>query len=298
MQSKKSLFAKTLRKDMPAWLLMLPGLILFAFFLWQPLVSGIILSFFRTKGFKALNFTGLQNYADVIRDAGFISALKNSFMYTIWSIILGYALPIIIAIVINELVHFKPFFKFSIYFPNMVPGIAVYMMWQFMYDPGKGGLFNTLLSKVGLPPFLWLQNTHFTVPLIVVTMVWRGFGPTALIFLASLQNINKELYEASTIDGAGIWKRLTQITIPGIYNMMRLILALQIISVFQVFYEPLVMTDGGPNNASTSLILESYKYAFSDFQAGKAIAASVIVFIILIILTSFYFKLTKEQEMN
>jgi len=127
-------------------------------------------------------------------------------------------------------------------------------------------------------------------------MTWKGCGSTAIVYLASLQGINQELYEAATIDGAGIFKRLQKITIPQIAPIVILLFVRQIIGVFQVMSEPLIMTDGGPNNASMSLNLYSYFAAFRQFQPGRALAMGTITFVILIIVTMFYFKVKDKVE--
>ncbi|HHW49350.1 MAG TPA: sugar ABC transporter permease [Clostridiaceae bacterium] len=283
------------KKDMIGWAIMLPGLVLFTFFVWKPLLSGIILSFFETEGFHAGKFIGFGNYIEALTDMNFKKALLNCFKYTFWTLLLTYLLPPFMAIIINEMVHFRGYFRFSIYFPSMVPSVAVSILWLFLFDPGPNGFLNILLSYLNIEPSGWLQNPKLTIPLIVLTMAWRNFGPTSVIYIAALQGINNDLYGVAAIDGAGFLAKIRHITLPGIYNIMRLFLAVQVIVVFQVLQEPLVLTGGGPDNASTSLMLQIYHFAFRDFQAGKAIATSVIAFIILMSLTLVYFKLVKAN---
>ncbi|HBE77300.1 MAG TPA: sugar ABC transporter permease [Firmicutes bacterium] len=275
---------------------MLPSLLMFLFFTWQPLISGIFLSFFKTRGYSVVEFIGLGNYQEVITNSSFNAALMNSATYTLWSLVIGFAVPIIVAILLNEIVHINGFFKFSFYFPSMIPGIATYLMWAFMYNPAKWGVLNTIISHLGLQPFGWLNMPHYTIMLIVVTMTWAGFGGTALIYMASLQGINQELYEASSLDGAGFVQRIRYITLPNISGIILLMLIMQIITVFQVMIQPLSMTGGGPNDASLSLMLQSYLYAFNYVKAGPSMAVGVITFLILLIPTSFYFVLSKKNQ--
>jgi multiple sugar transport system permease protein len=287
---------RRLWRDIPVWGLVLPSLFLFIVFSWQPLVSGIYLSFFKTKGYRAERFVGLQNYAEVIRNSEFQQTLANTFSYVVWSLIIGFVLPILIAIIVNEMAHFKSFFKFSVYFPVIVPGIAAAMMWMFMFEPGAGGMLNLLLGKLGLGPYPWLQNPNWSIPLIIVTMTWKSFGGGVILYLASLQGVNRELYEAASLDGAGIMQRIRKVTIPQISNIIGIMFILQIISVFQVMYEPLTMTEGGPSNSSMSLMLQSYFYAFRYFDAGKSMAVGSITFIILLALTFVYFRVNRRAE--
>jgi multiple sugar transport system permease protein len=284
------------KNDLVAWLLMLPSLLMFIFFTWQPLVSGIILSFFQTKGYNIVKFIGLGNYRDVLTNSSFNAALMNSVSYTLWSLVIGFTVPIIVAILLNEVIHLNGFFKFSFYFPSMIPGMATFLMWAFMYNPAKWGVLNNILSSVGLPSFGWLNVPQYTILLIVITMTWSAFGGTALIYMASLQGISQELYEAAALDGAGFFKKIRYITLPNIKGVILLMLIMQIITVFQVMIQPLSMTGGGPNDASLSLMLQSYLYAFNYIKAGPSMAVGVITFLILIIPTFLYFILSNKDQ--
>ena len=135
-----------------------------------------------------------------------------------------------------------------------------------------------------------------TIPLIVMTMTWKGFGGTAIMYLASLQGVNQELYEAAIMDGAGIFKRIFHITLPSIYPIISLMFIMQIIGVFQVMYEPMMMTSGGPNNASMSLLLLGYQYGFTYMKAGHSMAVSSITFVIILALVMVYFRVQKHLE--
>ncbi len=285
-----------IRKNIGGWLVMAPTLVLFAFFIWEPVLASVRLSLYSAKGTKTIAFVGLKNYVDVFHHPDFLPAVRNTFSYTIWSLIIGFILPIVMAIIINEMVHAKSFFRVGIYFPNIVPGLATVLMWGFIFKPGPVGVLNILLSKIGIDPVVWLSNPKLTIPLIVLTMTWKGAGATALIYLASLQSINPELYEAAILDGAGIWHRIKHVTIPNLRNLASTLLILQVITVFQILYEPLVMTNGGPNNASISIMQLVYKYAFEKYDYPKAAAVSVIISIFLIGLTAVYNKVNKMQE--
>lgn len=275
---------------------MLPSLLMFIFFTWQPLVSGIILSFFQTKGYNIVKFIGLGNYRDVLTNSSFNTALLNSLSYTLWSLVIGFTLPIIVAILLNEVIHLNGFFKFSFYFPSMIPGMATFLMWAFMYNPAKWGVLNNILTSIALPTFGWLNIPQYTILLIVITMTWSAFGGTALIYMASLQGINQELYEAAALDGAGFFQKIRYITLPNIKGVILLMLIMQIITVFQVMIQPLSMTGGGPNDASLSLMLQSYLYAFNYIKAGPSMAVGVITFLILIIPTFAYFILSNKDQ--
>jgi multiple sugar transport system permease protein len=288
----KTFFARNLS----GWLIMLPSVILFVFFMWEPLIESIRLSLYQAQGMRLVKFIGLKNYADVFQHPDFMPAMRNTFAYTLWSLIIGFMIPIVLAVFINEIRGGKSFFKLSIYMPNIVPGLAMVLMWRFIFRPGGTGVLNILLDKIGVAPQLWLTNPRWTIPLIVITLTWKGAGATTLLYIAGLQGIDPELYEAAIIDGAGLWKRIRYITLPNIYNLARTLLILQILAVFQILYEPLVMTNGGPNNASISIMQLVFKFAFERFDYPKAASISVIISIILMILTVLYFRINKRRE--
>jgi multiple sugar transport system permease protein len=284
------------RQNLSGWAIMFPSLVLFAFFVWEPLIQSVRISFFNTKGFTTYEFVGLQNYIKVFNDPIFIKALGNTFLYIFWSLLIGFLVPIVMAILLNEVVYFKSLFRVGMYFPNAVPGVATVMMWSLIMTPGKSGILNAFIGILGVSPQKWLENPTWTIVLIVLTMTWKGAGATALIYLARLQGINQEHYEAAAIDGAGIWHRIIYITVPGLFSTCKTLLILQVISVFQVLYEPMVMTGGGPNYASISLMQLNYKYAFQDMKISQATALGVIIAIILITLTVLYNILNRGNE--
>lgn len=286
---------RRIRRDVLSWLLAVPALIVFLIFSWEPLLSQIYYSFYNFQGFTPTTFAGLQNYLNVLTNSGFQQTLLNTLKYVFWSLILGWPVPILAALFINEIPWFKSFFKFSIYFPVMIPQIATALMWDLIYNPSQHGFLNELLTKMGLPISQWLQNSHMTIVLITVTMIWSGFGGTTLLYLASLQGVNRELYEAAAIDGAGILRRIWNVTLPSIAPILKLLLILQISGIFQIFVQPLAMTSGGPDNASMSLLLQGYYDAFSYSTPQDSMAIGVIMFIILAIISVVYLRTSKEE---
>ncbi len=285
-----------INKNLGGWLIMLPSILLFLFFVWLPLVSNVSLSFYETIGYTKEKFVGISKYIEVVKDPVFMKAFFNTFKYTFWSIIIGFLIPIILALILSEIIHFKGLFRTTIYFPNMIPGLAIVLMWRFLMDPDPNGAINAMLSTIGISPQPWLDSQVLVIPLIVFTMTWKGAGATTLIYLAILQGVDSTYYEASRLEGATLWQRIRYITLPYLAPTIRMLFILQIISVFQVFYEPFVMTNGGPNNSSISLLELIYNYAFRSGDASKAAALGVIVAVMLLILTFIYLKLTKEKE--
>ena len=282
------------RRFISGWALMIPTLLLLTLCLWRPVIIGTVYSFFKLKGFEPIEFAGLKNYMSILRDDNFRIALVNSVKFVLWSLVLGLPLPLIAAFLINEIVHGKTCFKVGLYMPVALPGIAVWMIWKLLYQPGPNGVMNMLIKCFGAGESMWLQNSSITILLIIVVMTWRSFGSTTLYYLAALQGINQEMYEAAKIDGAGIWARIRYIMLPDVYPIVLLFAVRQIIGVFQSYEAVLTMTGGGPNNASLNLGLLTYRYAFGNFQIDKGLASSFVTFIMLMVITVIYFRLEKK----
>lgn len=284
------------KRDTLGWLIMLPPLALFAFFVWEPLLENVRLSFCNAKLYTITGFAGLDNYKSVLTDVDFKAAFTNTFSYTLWSLVIGFVVPMIMGILITETVHLKGLFRTAVYFPNIMPSLATIWIWSYFFLPGETGVLNILLEKIGFGPYEWLNNPHWTIPLIIITMTWKSAGSTALIYMANISGISPDLYEAATIDGASIMQRIRYITLPSVFGIAKTMLILQIISVFQILYEPLVFKNGGPNNASISLMMLMYRYGYRDYHVPKAAALSVLICIILVILSGIYMKATAQKE--
>lgn len=285
-----------LKHDLIAWLLILPSIICFILFIWRPTLMGISYSFFELKGFEPQEFVGLRNYKVILSNTQFLKTLWNTVKYVAFYLVLGYIPPIIVAIMLNEVRLARKSLKFFIYFPAIVPGIVANMLWGYIYKPDMSGLLNNILGVFGISPQLWLNDKAITILCIVITMAWRDLGGNMLYFFAALQGVNRELYEAAVIDGAGVFHRIFYVTLPQISGIMLLFFVRSIISVFQVMEQPLVMTDGGPNGASMSLGLQAYRYAFVYYQSPYALALSVVEFFMLIGLTILYFKISNKTD--
>lgn len=285
-----------LKRNISGWVLILPSLFLFFFIIWRPIVIGILYSFFKLRGFTPVEFVGLDNFRDILSDTNFLQTLLNTIKYVFWSLIIGFPLPFICAVFLNELIHMKGVFKVLTYLPVIIPSIAMSMIWTNVYMDGSNGMLNMLLSFIGVEPMKWLSNKDFVIPGIVIAMTWQGFGSTMIIYIASLQGVNQDLYEAARLDGAGFFGRFAHITLPHMKGIMLLMAIRQIISVFSITEQPLAMTGGGPNGASMSLGLTNYFYAFKYGQYDKSLALGVVTFCILIVLTFVYFGLDKRTE--
>ena len=284
-------------ENFKSWLIMLPGLLLMTFFVWEPLLESIRMSLFKTKNIELVRFVGLKNFISVVGKDNFLQALTNTFAYTFWSLLIGYLLPIVLAMLIGETVRGRGFFRTAAYLPNMLPGLAVIILWSAFFSGGESGVLNILLGKLGIPTQTYLTRSNLVIPIIITIATWKGAGATALIYMAGMASVNPELYEAAAIDGATVWQRVRHILLPSIKKLSGTMLILQIISVFQIMYEPMVLTKGGPDNASLSLMQLMWQYAFGgQMDYGKASAVAVIVTLILLAMTLVYSYFNRKES--
>lgn len=285
-------------KEIRAWALLIPSVVLFFLLVWRPTVLGTVWSFFKMDAYTPREFCGFDNYIRVLTHTQFLPTLWNTVQYVLWSLVIGYLPPVIIAVMINEMVHFNNGFRSIIYLPAIIPGIAAMLIWYYIYYPDQTGLLNILLMKMGMEPYTWLNDPKFSILGIIIYSTWKGFPGTMILYLAALQSVSSELYEAALLDGAGIWKRAWNVTRPQIEGVMLLNFVNQIIGVFQIMEQPLAMTGGGPNGASVSLSYQLYQYGFNSGGkgTGQAMALGVIIFAILLVMTIFYFRLNKRVE--
>lgn len=294
-KTQKSLYGS---RNISGWIFMLPMIVILYLFIWRPTILSSIWSFFNMRGYSVEEFCGWDNYRKVVTHTKFLPMLWVNFKFVFWSLVIGFLPPYIIAVMLNEIVHFKNTLRILTYIPAVIPGIAAMLIWKFMYSPDTSGLLNVVLAKFGIAPYGWLNDPKFVIIGISIYNTWKGLPGAVLLYYAALQGVSPEIYEAAQIDGAGPWRKLWHVTRPATEGILLLCLVRQIIGAFQIMEQPLAMTGGGPNGASTSLSYQLYQYGFnSGGQAtGQAMALGVIIFLILIVFTVFYFVLNKIVE--
>jgi multiple sugar transport system permease protein len=281
--------------NLTAYALLAGGVLCFALFSWYPTVRAFLLAFQKTNFVGASHWVGLTNFHRLFADPEFAAAWRNSFEFTGIALVLGFGVPFVLAVVLNELRHWKTLFRLLVYLPVMIPPAVVAILWKWFYDPGNG-LFNEALSAVGLPTSAWTNSTHTAIVSLVLVATWANLGGTTLIYLAALQNIPTELYEAAELDGANIFQRVRNVTIPQTRYVMLMLLLLQIVATMQEFTTPFIMTGGGPQDATVTVLYLIYKYAFVYFDYGTACALSIMLFIFLGIFSALYLRLTRNAD--
>lgn len=281
---------RAVQRNATAYLFLLPALVLFALFLWWPIVNAFVISLQRVDLRNEGVWVGLDNFRAVIDDPLFGRAWRNTLYFTLLALVFAYLLPVVMAIAINE-VRWRGFFRLAFYLPAVLPPIVTLLLWRWVFDPGPG-LANTVLGWLGLPRQAWLQSPGSVLPSILVMTTWAGAGGAILYYLAALQGVPASLYDAAELDGAGLWRRARDITLPQIRGVMWLFLVGQVIATMQLFTEVFVLTDGGPNNASVTIMLLLYRYAFEYNEFGRASALGVLLFFFLSVFSVAYLRLT------
>ncbi|WP_034091043.1 carbohydrate ABC transporter permease [Streptacidiphilus albus] len=282
-----------LRRNGSAYLFLIGALLCFAVFSWYPMVREFILSFQKVNiAGQSTGWVGFDNYQRILKDPDFLAAWKATAIFAGFALVFGYAVPFVIAVVLNELRHAKAYFRLLVYLPVMMPPVAAAFLWKYFYTPDNSGLFNDLMHTLHLPTSAWTQSSSptFAVLCLVLFSTWINMGGGVLIYLASLQGIPGELYEAAEIDGAGILKRVWHVTIPQTRLILSMMLLLQLVATMQVFLEPFILTGG--SNSTVTVVYLVYEYAFSYGNFGGAAALGVILFVVLGIFSGAYMWLS------
>ncbi|GAA4219138.1 multiple sugar transport system permease protein [Streptosporangium album] len=270
-----------------------PLLIVFGLFAWWPILRSLVLSFQRTNLVADPAWVGLRNFSRVLADPLLVTAAWNTAWFTLLALVIGFPVPVLLAVFVGELRRTRTIASVLVYIPIIIPPVVAVLLWKQLYDPSEHGLLNTVAGWAGLGPFPWLQGAETAMPSIVVQATWAGFGTTTIIYVAALMSVPPELYEAAELDGAGVLRRVWHITLPQLRSVILLMLILQVIGTFQVFTEPYVMTGGGPDNSTITLLMLIFKYAFVVGDFGKATALSLMLAVFLTALSAVYLRATR-----
>ena len=271
-----------------------PIVLIFLYFSWGPIVSGLLMSLQKTNLVDPAQWVGISNFTYVLADPVLGQATLNTLYFTVLAIVFGFPLPIFLAVFMAELKGRSWLYTTLAYLPVIVPPVVSILLWKVFYDSSPDGLFNSILASVGIPPQPWLDSTATAMPSIVLEATWAASGTAVIIYLAALTSVRAELYEAAELDGAGIWSRVWHITLPQIRGIILVMLLLQVIGTMQLFTEPYLFTGGGPQGATTTILLLIYNYAFVNGDYGAATALSVLLAGGLCVLSAVYQLATRK----
>jgi multiple sugar transport system permease protein len=277
------------RAPLIRWLFVLPTLLIVGVMMYYPMVGTVIESLYSTSFINPVpNFVGLSVYQQIIGDGAFGRVVVNSLLWTIGVVLLQNLLGFASALLLNRELPGRGLMRSLILLPWVLPGVVAAILWRFMYDP-QLGLINSFLVSLGGHGVPWLAQSSTALPAAIVAAVWKGFPFSTVVFLAALQNVDQEQVEAATIDGAGAWRRLIHVVIPGLSGIIAINLVLTAILTFNYFDMIWVLTRGGPQNATHIFPTKIYELGFGQFRFGEAASYGVISILLLAILIPIYF---------
>jgi multiple sugar transport system permease protein len=282
------------------WLFTAPALLLIGGFFFVPVIAGLLLSLtdfdlYAIGDPSAVRIVGLANYRQLLAQPQFWQALGNTFLF----VGLGGPLSVLVSLgaallVSHRRVRFPGLFRSIFFMPVVTTLVAVAIVWRYLYHT-QYGLVNAGLALLHLPPVDWLGDPRWAMPAIIVMTVWKNFGYNMLIFVAGLQSIPEELYEAAHLDGASTWSRFVHVTLPGLAPTFLFVGVTTMLGMFQMFSEPYVMTQGGPLRSTTTVVLMLYEEGFRWWRLGMAAAIAFVLFVIMLIGTVLQMRLQRER---
>ena len=292
-QRRSRRLAPKVQRNVAAWGFLIGAVLCFSFFSWYPIVREVIMSFQKPIYGGGYAWAGWLNYKIIMHDPTFWIAWRNTFEFTVLALIVGFAVPFFVAILLNELRHARGYLRVLVYLPVMLPPASALLLFVYFYNP-QYGLFDDLLRIAHLPTSQWVfqPGSGFistAMISVVIASTWMNMGGATLIYLAALQNIPGELYEAAELEGAGLFRRIRHVTIPQTRLILIMLLMLQVVATMQMFVESFVLTNGGGGvgNNTLSVVMLIYQYAFELSGASNYNAASALGVILMLVLATF-----------
>ena len=274
-----------------------PFLLMYLLFIIGPALYGLVMSFTHASLVKSgLNgWAGLANYQEALQSSDFWSSLWHTIWFTILTTPPLIAIALGLALLADRAGRGRWFYRLAFFAPYVLPSAVVALIWMWLYTPSLG-LLDTTLTKIGITSPNWLGSESFAMWSLAITTVWWTLGFNFVLYLAGLQDIPRELYEAAAIDGAGPWQQIRTITIPMLGRTTTLVAVLQVIASLKVFDQMYLMTSGGPNFATRSILEYIYDEGFTNFRVGYASALSTLFFIVVLIVSAGWFAIVRRQE--
>lgn len=265
-------------------LLVAPNLFLFSVFTYWPLIYNGYLSFVRWDFLGPKRWVGIDNYSHLFTSSVFGTILWNTAIFTVASVALLLGLGLVIAILLNQPLRGRNSVRAIVFSPVMLSGAAIGIVWMYIFDP-RYGLLDLFLSAIGIQSPNWLLEPRWAMAAVIIVHVWKNIGYAVVIYLAGLQAIPTQLYEAALVDGANAWARFRHVTVPGLSPVLFFLMVTTVLAGFQSFDIIHVMTEGGPVNATTTLIYYMYEEGFNATNVGRAAVSAVVLFIAMLIFT-------------
>lgn len=287
------------RPGLAAWAFVLPAVSVIGLFFGVPVVAGLLLSLtdfdlYALADLHNLRFVGLANYVHVLQMPLFWRALGNTAYFVVLGVPLSIGLSLLSAVLLqSRLARFKPLWRTALFAPVVTTLVAVAVIWRYLFHV-RYGWVNHLLGFAGLGPIDWLGDPHWSMPTIILFAAWKNFGGNMIIFIAALQAIPEDLYEAARLDGARAWAQFRHVTLPLLAPTTLMVSILTVAGYFQLFAEPYVMTQGGPLQSTVSVLYMMYEEGFRWWNLGQASAVAVLLFLIIIAVTRVLMALARK----
>ena len=272
-----------------------PFLIVYVFLLIYPLFRGMALSFYRADLFGARTFVGIENYARLVRDPVFLQALVNTFELALLIVPPLTVITLLLALALNRRSRTAGFFRGLFFSSSVLSVTIVTLIWRFILTP-DAGLIAEILEAFGRQPIPFLSHPDLTIPALAIATIWWSIGLPMMLFLAGLQQIPEDVYEAAALDKAGRWKTFWRITLPSIRRTLVLVIMLQTAAQLQIFGQAQLLTSGGPSGASRPVVLFIYEVSFVRWELGYALAAAEALFALVLVATLFQYWAARPRE--
>lgn len=292
---KKKTNRLTIKKNLTGLSFILPNFAGFLVFTVIPVFFSFILAFMKWDSFSKPEFVGLANFTKMWNDTSFWISFKNTIVYTVGVVPLTLICALGLALLLNQKIKGVSFFRTAFFFPYVTSLVAIAVVWNMLFHPTMGPINQLLKVVIDNPPG-WTSSSEWALWAIVIVSVWRGMGYYMILYLAGLQSISKELYEAASMDGANTWKQFWNITLPSLRPTTFFVTVMLVINSFKVFDLIQVMTDGGPGRSTNVLVYKIYNEAFVNFEFGYASAISLVMFVIVLGVTVIQFSWNKRME--
>ncbi len=297
LNQNKTSISKRRRKfkdNLVAYSFIMPNLLGFAMFTLIPMAFSMVLALMHWDGANVVTWVGLENFKELLDDDTFRIALINTFYYVIGTVPLTMAASLGLALLLNQPLKGRNFFRTTFFFPYVASLVAVAVVWNMLFHPAMGPV-NEVLTWLGVAnPPRWTASVDWAMPTVIMASIWKGMGYYMIIYLAALQGVPPYLYEAAKIDGASTWQRFRYVTLPMLTPATFFVSILLIISSFKVFDLILVMTGGGPGRATNVLVIHTYNTAFKEFRFGYSSAIAMVLFALVLVITVIQFRMEKR----
>ena len=284
--------------NLTIFLFLLPAITLFLVFVVYPILQSVYYSLFNWKGFgPAVDFVGMENFKNILGDKVFLKALKNGLLIIVFSLAFQLPLSLMLAVLVGRDLPGRAFFRTIFFMPYVLSEVITALMWLFIYNPDpERGFVNAMMVFFGENAQTWLAKPELVMASIFVALTWKYFGFHMLLFMTGLQNIPEEIEEAGRIDGANAFQNFFFITLPLLWSTIRTSVYLSVIGSVQQFIMVWIMTKGGPVNASETLATYMYRFGFVRFQLGYGSAVAIYMFILCLIFSVTYQRLTRQSD--